>query len=196
MAVTTSRLFGIGLAAKMAMNDEILPLPTQREVVEKESGQVFEVGDRTVELIRDQVFAFDEYGTYGPGNRRPAIEVAVEVPGENTLNRVERKIDVAMRGIAALQRRIESIDRVLARLISRARKNCALAGSAIRPRDRRTPRGEVAETLYILERLEHRAPKLGREIDLAFGAVFELHPDHVVANVAGINEVYIDPSSC
>jgi hypothetical protein len=120
MAVTTSQLFGIALAAKIAMNDEILPLPTQREKVDKESDQVFEVGDRTVGLIRDQVFAFDEYGTYGPGTRRPAIEIAVEVPGENTLRRVERKIDVAMRGIAALQRRIESIDRILARLINRA----------------------------------------------------------------------------
>jgi hypothetical protein len=120
IGVTPSKLFGTPLAAKIAMNDEILPLPTQREKVDKESGQVFDVGDRTVELIRDQVFAFDEYGTYGPGTPRPAIEIAVEVPGENTLRRVERKIDIAMRGIAALQRRIESIDRVLSRVINRA----------------------------------------------------------------------------
>lgn len=51
------------------MSDEILPLPIQREEVDKKSDQVF---------------------------------------------------DVAMRGIAALQRRIESIDRVLARVINRA----------------------------------------------------------------------------
>jgi hypothetical protein len=120
MGVTTSKLFGTPLAAKIAMNDEILPLPTQREEVDKESDQVFEVGDRTVDLIRDQVFAFDEYGTYGSRRPKPAMEVAVEVPGENTLHRVERKIDTAMRGIAALQRRIESIDRVLARLINPA----------------------------------------------------------------------------
>jgi hypothetical protein len=95
------------------MNDEILPLPTQREEVDKESDQVFEVGDRTVDLIRDQVFAFDEFGTYGSRRSKPAIEVATEeVPKDNTLRRVERKID-------ALQRRIESIDRVLARLINR-----------------------------------------------------------------------------
>ncbi len=103
------------------MNDEILSLPTQREKVDKESDQVFEVGERTVGLIRDQVFAFDEFGTYGPGSPKPVIEVSVEIAsGDDTLHRVERKIDDAMRGIAALQRRIESIDRVLARLINRA----------------------------------------------------------------------------
>lgn len=65
------------------------------------------------------MFAFDEYGTYGSRTPKPAFEIAVEVPGENTLHRVERKIDVAMRGIAAPQRRIESIDRVVALVINR-----------------------------------------------------------------------------
>ena len=96
------------------MNDEILPLPTQREKVDKESDQVFEVGDRTVGLMRDQVFAFDEFGTSGSRRPQPAIEIATEeIPGDSTLRRVERKID-------ALQRRIDSIDMVLARLINRA----------------------------------------------------------------------------
>jgi hypothetical protein len=114
IGVTTSKLFGTPLAAKLAMNDEILPLPTQREEVDKERDQVFEIGDRTAGLIRDQVFAFDEYGTYGSRRPKPVIEVSVEkVSGDDTLHRVERKID-------ALQRRIESIDRVLARLINRA----------------------------------------------------------------------------
>jgi hypothetical protein len=113
IGVTTSQLFGIPLAAKTAMNDEILPLPTQRDEVEKESQQVFEVGDQTAGLIRDQVFAFDEFGTYGSRRPKPAMEIATEeVPGDNTLRRVERKVD-------ALQRRIDSIDRVLARLINR-----------------------------------------------------------------------------
>jgi hypothetical protein len=46
---------------------------------------------------------------------------------------------------------------------------------AIRPRDRAILRDrEVAEKCDVFERLKHRAPKLGREIDFAVGAVFEL----------------------
>jgi hypothetical protein len=103
------------------MTDEPVPLPAPHEEVPEERDKVFEIGDRTVGVMRDQVFAFDEFGTYGTRSASRAIEIAVEkVPGDDTLHRVERKIDGAMRAISALQRRIESIDRVLSRLINRA----------------------------------------------------------------------------
>ena len=102
------------------MNDEALPLPAPHEELPEEREKVFDIGDRTVTLMRDQVFAFDEFGTYGSRAASRGIEIAVEkAPGEDTLHRVERKIDSAMRVISTLQRRIDSIDRVLARLINR-----------------------------------------------------------------------------
>lgn len=105
------------------MTDETLPLPTSRDELAKESNNVFDFGDHTVGLLRDQVFAFDEYGTYGPAAATAAIEIAAEeVPGDDTLHRVERKIDDAMRAITALQRRVESIDVVLAQVINREPK--------------------------------------------------------------------------
>ena len=103
------------------MTDKALPLPAPQPEISEETGQVFDIGDRTVGVMRDQVFAFDEFGTFGSRAASRGIEIAVEkVPGDDTLHRVERKIDVAMRAMSALQRRIESIDRVLARLINRA----------------------------------------------------------------------------
>ena len=118
--VTTPKLLGIALAAKIGMRDEPRPLPPPPEDIAEESGTVFDVGDQTVGQIRNQVFAFDEYGTIVSSLVTTATEVGEEVPAESTLRRVEQKLDAASRTIAALQRRIESIDRVLARLINRA----------------------------------------------------------------------------
>ena len=120
MPITTRKLLGIALAADFGMPDEPRSLPQSRDDVAEETGKVFDVGDQTVGLIRNQVFAFDEYGTIVSSLKSTAIQVATEVPAENTLRRVERKLDAASRTLAALQRRIESIDRVLARLINRA----------------------------------------------------------------------------
>ena len=101
------------------MTDETLPLPPPRDELAEGKGNVFEIGERTVGLMRDQVFAFDEFGTYVSPTASPAIEIAAEeVRGDDTLRRVERKIDAAMRAITALQRRIESIDVVLARVVN------------------------------------------------------------------------------
>jgi hypothetical protein len=105
------------------MTDEALPLPTPRDTIAKEGGKVFEIGDRTVGLMRDQVFAFDQFGTYVSPAATTEIDIAgEETPADDTLHRVERKIDNAMRAIAALQRRIESIDLVLARVVNRELK--------------------------------------------------------------------------
>jgi hypothetical protein len=101
------------------MTDETLPLPTSRDELAEEGVKVFEIGDRTVGLMRDQVFAFDEFGTYVSPAATAAIEIAAEeTPADDSLHRVERKIDASMRAITALQRRIESIDQVLARVVN------------------------------------------------------------------------------
>ena len=90
----------------------------QDEPAEKDT-KVFDIGDRTIGQMSDQVFAFDEFGTLGTTARSAAIQIATEVPADTTLRRVERKLDVAMRAIAAIQRRVDSIDNVLARVIHR-----------------------------------------------------------------------------
>ena len=119
IGVTVVKLFGMALAASMAMTDETLPLPPPREEIAEDSDKVFEFGDRTVGLMRDQVFAFDEFGTYISPGVTAEIEIAAkETPTDDTLHRVERKIDAAMRSISALQKRVESIDAVLARVVN------------------------------------------------------------------------------
>jgi hypothetical protein len=117
-----SRL-GTMVAEPLAMIDEALPLPSPRNELAEESGNVFEIGDRTVGLMRDQAFAFDEFGTCVSPAATAEIEIAAEeTPADDTLHRVERKIDHAMRAITALQRRIASIDLVLARVVNRVPK--------------------------------------------------------------------------
>jgi len=101
------------------MTDEALPLPPPCDELAEENSKVFEFGDRTVGLMRDQVFAFDEFGTYiSPGVTAEIEIAAAETASDDTLHRVERKIDAAMRSISALQRRVESIDAVLARVVN------------------------------------------------------------------------------
>jgi len=81
---------------------------------------VFDIGDRTIGLLRQQAFEVDDYGTLvtSPGVT-PTVEVAKEPPPEEPLVRVERKLDVVIATMCELKRRIDSIDSVLARLTSR-----------------------------------------------------------------------------
>ncbi len=86
-----------------------------------EVNEVFEFGDRTVGLLRNQTFAFDEFGTRVAS--APTLEMAVEImpeeaPLPGALARIEQKVDAAINAILALERRINSIDSVLARLVS------------------------------------------------------------------------------
>lgn len=89
----------------------------------------FAYGDHTVLQLRAQPFEVqDELGTVvtmpidttprNPLAAVPAGPVAVAVE-EDPMTRLERKLDAALRQIAALQQTIESLDLTLARALSR-----------------------------------------------------------------------------
>lgn len=83
---------------------------------------VFDVGDRTIGLLRQQTFELDDdYETLitAPGVTA-VIEVAKEeIPSEEPLVRLERKLDVVIAAMGELKRRIDSINSVLAGLMRR-----------------------------------------------------------------------------
>lgn len=103
----------------MAM-DETRALPSPRR--DDDERPVFEFGDRTVGVLQLQTFNVDDYGTrasLSPVISDAAEPVAKEGPGEDTLARIERNVELALGGIQALLRRIDSIDATLAKLINR-----------------------------------------------------------------------------
>lgn len=99
------------------MSDHIMPLPPRRSEVEEE---VFEIGVRTVRVKQDQPRALDDYGTYAGQSISPTIEIVVESAySGDPLVRVEKKIDAALVAINRLQKRIDSIDAILAVVVNR-----------------------------------------------------------------------------
>jgi hypothetical protein len=79
----------------------------------------FAYGEHTVLQLRSQPFEVqDELGTVVtmPIDTNPRKTVLIE---EDTLLRLERKMDEALRHIDKLQQRIESLDMTLARVLSR-----------------------------------------------------------------------------
>ena len=67
--------------------------------------QVFEVGERTVKRMQSQDFLGDEFGTM-------ATATETDLPPEDPLTRIEWKLD-------RLTRRLDSIDEIIAKLVSR-----------------------------------------------------------------------------
>jgi hypothetical protein len=96
-----------------------------------DSGDVFAFGDSTILQMRNQPFRVgeDQYGTMmstrlpdvgepEPGSAETGA--AQESAGvDDPLARLERKLDMALRHIDALQHRLESIDAALARVLNR-----------------------------------------------------------------------------
>lgn len=85
-----------------------------------DNGEVFSYGDRTIFQLRTQSFAIEnEYGTM-IGPVQPVLPPVEPLPpaGDDT-SRLEQKIDLALRQIAILQHKLDSIDATLARLLNR-----------------------------------------------------------------------------
>ena len=89
-------------------------------------GDVFSYGDRTIFQLRAQAFAFEsEYGTMmsasspAPSAETPGPQPDAEPPAQDPMARLEQKLDLALRQIALLQQKIESIDTTLARALNR-----------------------------------------------------------------------------
>ncbi|HVG25431.1 MAG TPA: hypothetical protein VND45_14845 [Thermoanaerobaculia bacterium] len=82
--------------------------------------KVFDYGDRTIFQLRAQSFSIDtDYGTMigpVPVPSLPIVETAVDV---DPMARLEEKLDLALRQIALLQQKLDSIDVTLARALNR-----------------------------------------------------------------------------
>ncbi len=78
----------------------------------------FPIGDRTILQLRNQPFALDDYGTMVTPGSSPAVEGSDALPAD-PLQRLEQKLDAALRAIEALQRRLDSMDAAIARALSR-----------------------------------------------------------------------------
>ena len=104
-------------------SDETHVLPKR----EKTAENVFEFGDRTILQMQNQDFEpVEEYGTMMQAPSRADAPLTtetvagVETPAsEDPLVRLEQKLDLAMRMIAAMQHKLESLDATLARLLMR-----------------------------------------------------------------------------
>ena len=82
---------------------------------------VFEYGDRTIFQLRAQSFAIEnDYGTMMGPLPTPVLPV-VETPviADDPVARLEQKLDLALRQIALLQQKLDSIDVTLARALNR-----------------------------------------------------------------------------
>ena len=81
----------------------------------------FEFGDRTILALRAQPFAIEhEYGTMISHETTeiplPVVETAPEI---DPIQRLEQKLDAALRLIQSLQQQLDSIDATLARALNR-----------------------------------------------------------------------------
>lgn len=91
-----------------------------------DSGDVFAFGESTILQMRNQPFRVgeDQYGTMMstplPDIAPPETEPdGATSDADDPLARLERKLDMALRHIDALQQRLESIDSALARVLNR-----------------------------------------------------------------------------
>ncbi len=88
-------------------DDPVAPLLGQREIAE-EIESALDYSRRTLPLARAQMFSFEN----------PAVTVASEESADPIV-RLERKVESALRMIVVLQKKLDSIDAVLAKVIHR-----------------------------------------------------------------------------
>jgi hypothetical protein len=81
---------------------------------------VFPIGDHTIMQMRNQVFALDDAGTIVASRATLGIPTAVESePAADPIARLEQKVDTALRALEAIQRRLDSFDATLARVLAK-----------------------------------------------------------------------------
>jgi len=85
----------------------------------------FLIGDHTILQMRNQSFALDDDGDYGTivsaggVSLTPTVPQTEETPTADPMARLEQKLDAALRAIDALQRRLDSLDISIARMLAR-----------------------------------------------------------------------------
>lgn len=80
--------------------------------------QVFEVGERTILKMQNQPFLSEEFGTIATDPGHAAIPVPTATEIEPSID-LARKVATLAETVQALQRRLDSIDAVVARLVNR-----------------------------------------------------------------------------
>ncbi len=90
------------------MPDHPVPLPISEREIDEAIDSALDDSQRTIPLRRNQMFSFDH----------PAVTVATEESSDPVV-RLERKIETVLRMTAALQKKVDSIDAVLAKVIHR-----------------------------------------------------------------------------
>ena len=80
----------------------------------------FEIGDRTIFQMRSQRFDVEEFATVvgAPHREGSLVTVATEISA-NPLERIEQKLDAALRALETLQVRVDSLDSLLSRVVNR-----------------------------------------------------------------------------
>lgn len=86
-----------------------------------QSDDVFHIGERTIFQLRSQPFTVEEeFGTMAltPG-LAPQVVEELPVVGVDPIVQLQQKLDAALRQIAALQQRVDSMDATLARALNK-----------------------------------------------------------------------------
>jgi hypothetical protein len=97
-----------------------LPLPQDGE----DSSDIFRIGEETILKMQDQRFEIDDYGTHIGSNVDASavlgVVVATEAPvSSGSLTRIEQKLDLTLRALEGIQRRVDSLDATIAHLLAR-----------------------------------------------------------------------------
>jgi hypothetical protein len=86
-----------------------------------QSDDVFNFGERTIFQLRSQPFSVEEeFGTMAltPGVTPQMVEELPAADGDPIVQ-LQKKLDLALRQIAVLQQRVDSMDATLARALNR-----------------------------------------------------------------------------
>lgn len=86
--------------------------------------EVFPFGDGTIMQLREQALELEEFGTRVLSSTALPATVVTEPPpmiavAAEPATSLEAKVDLLLQAVAAMQRRLDSIDQAIARVLSR-----------------------------------------------------------------------------
>lgn len=86
--------------------------------------EVFPFGDGTIMQLREQALELEDFGTRVLSSAAMPAAVVTEPPpmigvAAEPASALEAKVDLLLQAVAAMQRRLDSIDQAIARVLSR-----------------------------------------------------------------------------